>query len=125
MSTLPGTLVGIVDDDPSVRKGLARLVKSAGYRVEVFASAHEFLTRPPREDPACLLIDVRMPGLTGLELQDALAIAGRRMSIVFVSGHGDVVGSVKAMKAGRSIFSPSPSTPASSWTRSSGRWPRP
>ena len=104
MSTLPGTLVGIVDDDPSVRKGLARLVKSAGYRVEVFASAHEFLARPPREDPACLLIDVRMPGLTGLELQDALAIAGRRMSIVFVSGHGDVVGSVKAMKGGAVDF---------------------
>ena len=104
MSTLPGTLVGIVDDDPSVRKGLARLVKSAGYRVEVFASAHEFLTRPPREDPACLLIDVRMPGLTGLELQDALAIAGRRMSIVFVSGHGDVAGSVKAMKSGAVDF---------------------
>ena len=97
--------MGIVDDDPSVRKGLARLVKSAGYRVEVFASAHEFLTRPPREDPpACLVLDVRMPGLTGLELQEALAIAGRRMSIVFVSGHGDVVGSVKAMKGGAVDF---------------------
>jgi len=104
VSTLPGTLVGIVDDDPSVRKGLARLVKSAGYPVEVFASAHEFLTRPPREDPGCLLIDVRMPGLTGLELQDALAIAGCRMSIVFVSGHGDVAGSVKAMKSGAVDF---------------------
>jgi FixJ family two-component response regulator len=96
--------VGIVDDDPSVRKGLARLVKSAGYRVEVFASARDFLTRPEREDPSCLLIDVRMPGLTGLELQDALAVAGRRMSIVFVSGHGDVAGSVKAMKGGAVDF---------------------
>jgi FixJ family two-component response regulator len=86
------------------RKGLARLVKSAGYRVEVFASARDFLTRPQREDPSCLLIDVRMPGLTGLELQDALAIAGRRMSIVFVSGHGDVAGSVKAMKGGAVDF---------------------
>jgi FixJ family two-component response regulator len=125
VSALPGTLVGIVDDDPSVRKGLARLVKSAGYRVEVFASAHEFLTRPPREDPACLLIDIRMPGLTGLELQDALAIAGRRMSIVFVSGHGDVVGSVKAMKGGAVDFLTKPVDAASSWARSSGRWPRP
>jgi FixJ family two-component response regulator len=96
--------VGIVDDDPSVRKGLARLVESAGYRVEVFASARDFLTRPEREDPSCLLIDVRMPGLTGLELQDALAVAGRRMSIVFVSGHGDVAGSVKAMKGGAVDF---------------------
>lgn len=99
-----GTLVGIVDDDPSVRKGLARLVAGAGYRVEVFASAREFLARPQQEDPCCLLLDVRMPGLTGLELQEALAIAGRRMSIVFVSGHGDVVGSVKAMKGGAIDF---------------------
>jgi FixJ family two-component response regulator len=99
-----GTLVGIVDDDPSVRKGLARLVKGAGYRVEVFASAREFLARPQQEDPSCLLLDVRMPGLTGPELQEALAIAGRRMSIVFVSGHGDVVGSVKAMKGGAIDF---------------------
>ena len=99
-----GTLVGIVDDDPSVRKGLARLVTGAGYRVEVFASAREFLARPQQEDPSCLLLDVRMPGLTGPELQEALAIAGRRMSIVFVSGHGDVVGSVKAMKDGAIDF---------------------
>ncbi|MDO8479057.1 MAG: response regulator [Candidatus Rokubacteria bacterium] len=99
-----GTLVGIVDDDPSVRKGLARLIKAAGYRVEVFASAREFLARPQQEDPSCLLLDVRMPGLTGLELQEALAIAGRRISIVFVSGHGNVVGSVKAMKGGAIDF---------------------
>jgi FixJ family two-component response regulator len=99
-----GTLVGIVDDDPSVRKGLARLVTAAGYRVEVFASAREFLARPQQEDPCCLLLDVRMPGLTGPELQEALAIAGRRMSIVFVSGHGDVVGSVRAMKGGAIDF---------------------
>ena len=104
MSALSGTLVGIVDDDPSVRKGLARLVKAAGYRVEVFASAREFLARPQQEDPCCLLLDVRMPGLTGLELQEALATAGRRMSIVFVSGHGDVPGSVKAMKGGAIDF---------------------
>ena len=104
MSAPSGTLVGIVDDDPSVRKGLARLVTGAGYRVEVFASAREFLARPPQEDPCCLLLDVRMPGLTGLELQEALAMAGRQMSIVFVSGHGDVVGSVKAMKRGAVDF---------------------
>jgi FixJ family two-component response regulator len=96
--------VGIVDDDPSVRKGLARLVTAAGYRVEVFASAREFLARPQQENLCCLVLDVRMPGLTGLELQEALAIAGRQTSIVFVSGHGDVVGSVKAMKAGAVDF---------------------
>ena len=99
-----GTLVGIVDDDLSVRKALARLLKSAGYRVEVFASAREFLERPRPEDLSCLVLDVRMPGLTGLELQEALAVAGDRMSIVFVSGHGDVVGSVKAMKGGAVDF---------------------
>ena len=104
MSAPSGTLVGIVDDDPSVRKGLARLVTAAGYRVEVFASAREFLARPQQEDPSCLLLDVRMPGLTGPELQEALGIAGRRMSIVFVSGHGDVPGSVKAMKSGAIDF---------------------
>jgi FixJ family two-component response regulator len=98
------TLVGIVDDDPSVRKALTRLVKAAGYRVEVFASAREFLARPQQEDLRCLLLDVRMPGLTGLELQEALATAGRRTSIVFVSGHGDVEGSVKAMKGGAIDF---------------------
>jgi FixJ family two-component response regulator len=98
------TLVGIVDDDPSVRKALTRLVKAAGYRVEVFASASEFLARPQEEDLRCLLLDVRMPGLTGLQLQEALAIAGRRTSIVFVSGHGDVEGSVKAMKGGAIDF---------------------
>jgi len=104
MSDPPETLVGIVDDDLSVRKGLARLVKAAGYRVEVFASAREFLERQPQEEPCCLLLDVRMPGLTGLELQEALATAGRKMSIVFVSGHGDVVSSVKAMKGGAIDF---------------------
>ena len=104
MSAPSGTLVGIVDDDASVRKGLARLVTTAGYRVEVFASAREFLASPRQEDLCCLVLDVRMPGLTGLELQEALAVAGHRMSIVFVSGHGDVVGSVKAMKRGAIDF---------------------
>ena len=60
MSESPAALVNIVDDDPSVRKGLARLVKSAGYRVEVFESAGEFLARAPQEDPSCLILDVRM-----------------------------------------------------------------
>ena len=104
MSAPLQTLVGIVDDDASVRKGLARLVTTAGYRAEVFASAREFLERPRLGDLCCLVLDVRMPGLTGLELQEALAVAGDRMSIVFVSGHGDVVGSVKAMKRGAVDF---------------------
>ena len=98
------SLVSIVDDDASVRKGLARLVRAAGYDVETFASAQEYLARPRPEDPCCLLLDVRMPGLSGPELQEALARAGSRVSIVFVSGHGDISGSVKAMKKGAVDF---------------------
>jgi FixJ family two-component response regulator len=93
-------LVFLVDDDRSVRKGLSRLLASAGYAVDAFASAREFLAREPYAGPSCLVLDVRMPGLTGLDLQQALAAAGRRLSIVFVSGHADVPMSVKAMKDG-------------------------
>jgi FixJ family two-component response regulator len=93
-------LVLVVDDDPSVRKSLTRLLASADYMVEAFASAQEFLEREPHEGPCCLVLDVRMPGLTGIQLQEALAASGRRMSIVFVTGHADVPTSVKAMKAG-------------------------
>jgi FixJ family two-component response regulator len=102
--TAAPALVSIVDDDASVRKGLARLVKAAGYAVETFASATEYLARSHPEDPCCLLLDVRMPGLSGLELQEDLARTGRRVSIVFISGHGDVPGSVKAMKSGAVDF---------------------
>jgi FixJ family two-component response regulator len=101
----PGSpLVFIVDDDPSVRKSLARLVRTAGYEVEVFASAREFLARPPQDGPCCLVLDVRMPGLTGLDLQAALATAGSRWSIVFITGYGDVRTSVKAMQGGATDF---------------------
>ena len=104
MSSRAPALVSVVDDDPSVRRSLARLVKGAGYRVEAFASANEFLARPPEEGPACLLLDVRMPGLTGLDLQETLAIAAHSTSIVFITGYRDVRASVKAMKAGAVDF---------------------
>ena len=100
MLTAVAPLVFVVDDNPSVRKSLSRLLAAAGYTVEAFASAREFLTRGPSDGPCCLVLDVRMPGLTGIELQTALAAAGRRMSIVFVTGHIDVPMSVKAMKGG-------------------------
>jgi FixJ family two-component response regulator len=93
-------VVFVVDDDPAVRKGLTRLLSAAGYAVEAFASAREFLARERYIGPSCLILDVRMPGLTGLELQEALAAAGHRMSIIFVTGHVDVPMSVKAMKGG-------------------------
>jgi len=93
-------LVFVVDDDPSVRKSLARLITTAGYEVEAFASAREFLARPLSEGPCCLVLDVRMPGLTGLALQEALATAGHHLSIVFITGYGDVPTTVKAMTGG-------------------------
>jgi FixJ family two-component response regulator len=81
--------VFIVDDDASVRKALGRLVRSAGYEVEMFSGAAEYLARSAPERPACLVVDIRMPGMTGLELQQA--IDGTRMSlpVVFITGHGD------------------------------------
>ena len=93
-------LVVVVDDDPSVRKSLARLVATAEYTVETFASAREFLARLLPEGPCCLVLDVRMPGMTGLALQEALATAGHQLSIVFITGYGDVPTTVKAMKGG-------------------------
>ena len=100
MLTAVAPLVFIVDDNLSVRKSLSRLLALAGYTIEAFESAREFLAREPSEGPCCLVLDVRMPGLTGIEMQEALAAAGRRMSIVFVTGHVDVPTSVKAMKGG-------------------------
>jgi len=102
--TAVAPMVFVVDDDPSVRKSLTRFIKSAGHAVEAFASAREFLARERYAGPCCLVLDVRMPGLTGLDLQEALAGAGRRMSIVFVTGHGDISMSVKAMKGGAVDF---------------------
>jgi FixJ family two-component response regulator len=92
--TAAAPLVLVVDDDPSVRKSLSRLLESADYAVEAFASAGEFLARGPHPGPCCLVLDVKMPGLTGIQLQEMLTAAGRRMSIVFVSGHADVPTSV-------------------------------
>jgi FixJ family two-component response regulator len=97
-------MVFIVDDDASVRKSLTRVMTAAGYAVEVYASARDFLTREPFVGPCCLVLDVRMPGLTGLDLQEALAGKGHRVPIVFITGHGDISMSVKAMKGGAADF---------------------
>lgn len=96
--------VFVVDDDISVRKSLARLVKAAGYEAETFGSVREFLARRAYEGPCCLVLDVRMPGLTGLDLQEALRAAGQRLAIVFITGHHDIPVSVKAMKGGAVDF---------------------
>jgi FixJ family two-component response regulator len=102
--TTPAPFVFIVDDDTSVRKSLTRLVAAAGYRVHAFASAREYLAREPSSGPSCLVLDVRMPGLTGLDLQKTLAGAEHRTAIVFITGHGDIAMSVAAMKEGAVDF---------------------
>src|SRR5262249_53194062 len=101
-------VVFVVDDDPSVRTALSRLLGSAGLKAETFASAQEFLDRRPAEAPGCLVLDVQMPGLDGLGLQRALNEAGRALPIVFITGHGDIPMSVRAMKAGAVDFLPKP-----------------
>ena len=97
-------IVFVVDDDASVRAGLGSLIRSAGLRVETFASAQEFLVRPRADVPSCLVLDVRLPGLSGLDLQKRLAEVNIEIPIVFITGHGDVPTSVQAMKAGAVEF---------------------
>ena len=93
-----------MDDDESVRKSLARLIRAAGLRVETFASAQQFLASQRADVPGCLVLDVRMPGLSGLDLQQRLAEINIEIPIVFITGHGDVPTSVRAMKAGAVEF---------------------
>jgi FixJ family two-component response regulator len=97
-------IVAIVDDDPSVRRGLERLIRSLGWKAETFASAQEFLARPWTEAPSCLVLDLQLPDLSGLDLQKRMAEAGLEIPIVFLTGHGDIPASVKAMKAGAVEF---------------------
>ncbi len=97
-------VVYVIDDDASFRKAVSRLLRSAGLEVEALASAGEFLERPATDRPACLVLDVRMPGPSGMDLQSALAEAGRDIPIVFMTGHGDVSTSVRAMKKGAVDF---------------------
>ena len=97
-------IVAIVDDDSSVRQGLHRLIRSAGWKAETFASAQEFLDRPPAEAPSCLVLDLQLPGLSGLDLQKLMAQTDLEIPIVFLTGHGDIPASVQAMKAGAIEF---------------------
>ena len=97
-------LVYVVDDDASVCQSLTWLIESVGIKVETFPSAAEFLKRHPHDGPACLVLDVRMPGLSGFDLQNQLAAAGRVIPIIFITGHGNVSMSVRAMKAGAVDF---------------------
>jgi len=102
--TDPDSIVFIVDDDLSVRRSTERLVQLAGLKVQTFTSAREFLVSPRPEGPACLVLDVRMPGLSGMDLQRELTQSGIHIPIIFITGHGDIPMSVRAMKAGAVEF---------------------
>ena len=94
----------IVDDDPSVRKSLLRLIRSAGWQGEAFASAQDFLARPAFSGTGCVVLDVRMPGMTGPELRDLMAAQEISLPVAFLTGHGDVPTGVDAMKRGAVDF---------------------
>src|SRR6201988_876833 len=99
-----GAPIYVVDDDVSVREGVESLIRSAGLRAETFASAREFLARRQSEAPSCLVLDVEMPGLSGLDLQEELAKADVQIPIIFLTGHGNIPMTVRAIKAGALEF---------------------
>ncbi len=100
----PEPTVFVVDDDPAIRKALERLLRSEGWQAATYASAEEFLKGNDPEVAGCLILDVAMPGLDGLTLQERLAEAGCKLPILFLTGHGDVPTSVRAMRAGALNF---------------------
>jgi FixJ family two-component response regulator len=100
----PDPIVFVVDDDPSIRDALTSLLRSVGLGVETFGSAQAFLRHPRPDASSCLVLDVRLPGLSGLDLQRELAAAEMTMPIIFITGHGDIPMTVQAMKAGAVEF---------------------
>jgi len=104
----PGPLVFIIDDDESVRKSLKRLLGWAKYETEVLESASDFLTRLPYPGPSCVIVDVRMPGLSGIDFQQALIRRHREEQLIFITGHADVPMCAQAMKSGAIDFLPKP-----------------
>src|SRR2546428_12485260 len=97
-------LIYVVDDDVSVREGLESLLRAAGFTVQTFSSAQEFLASARADVPSCLVLDVQLPGLSGLDLQQELAKADVQIPIIFLTGHGDIPTSVRAIKAGALAF---------------------
>ena len=98
----------VIDDDPSVRQSLESLIKSVGWRGRTYGSAQEFLGSGHLDAPGCIVLDVRLPGLSGLDLQQALLRAKSHLPVIFITGHGDIPMSVQAMKAGAVEFLPKP-----------------
>jgi FixJ family two-component response regulator len=97
-------IVFVVDDDPSVRRAIKRLIESVGLRVDLFGSAQEFLQATRSDGPSCLVLDIRLPGISGLTFQRHLAEADIRVPIIFITAHGDIPMTVRAMKAGAVEF---------------------
>jgi RNA polymerase sigma factor (sigma-70 family) len=101
-------IVFVVDDDPSVRRSIKRLIGSVGLQVELFGSAQEFLLSKRPDAPSCLVLDIRLPGISGLDFQQELAEANIHIPIIFITAHGDIPMTVRAMKAGAVEFLPKP-----------------
>jgi FixJ family two-component response regulator len=97
-------LIRIVDDDASFLTAVARMLRASGFAVTTFASAAEFLARPELDVPGCVLVDLEMPGLSGLDVQDALAKEGHALPVIFLTGHGDIPTTVQAMRHGAEDF---------------------
>ena len=97
-------IVFVVDDDPSVRRSIKRLIGSVGLQVELFGSAQEFLLSKRPDAPSCLVLDIRLPGISGLDFQHELAEANNHIPIIFITAHGDIPMTVRAMKAGAVEF---------------------
>jgi RNA polymerase sigma factor (sigma-70 family) len=102
------SIVFVVDDEAEVRKALDSLIRSVGLQVELFGSAREFLQRKPPKVPSCLILDIRLPGISGLDFQRKLAEDNNPIPVIFITGHGDIPMSVRAMKAGAVEFLPKP-----------------
>jgi len=110
-----------VDDDPSVRRAIQRLVESVGLQVELFGSAQEFLRSERPDAPSCLVLDIRLPGISGLDFQRQLAEANIHIPIIFITAHGDIPMTVRAMKRERSSSSLSHSAIRICWMRFKSR----
>jgi FixJ family two-component response regulator len=103
-STSPTPIIHVVDDDPSFRTAVSRLLRAAKYEVRGYASAAEFLDSDPCTEPGCILLDLKMPGASGLDLQQSLERMEERLPIIFLTGYGDIPASVRAMRAGAVDF---------------------
>lgn len=101
---MPSATVFVIDDDPNVRASIQGLLKLAGFRSECFETAEQFLEKKPSDSPGCLILDVSLPGISGLDFQQKMQNVGRQIPIIFITGHGDIPMTVRAMKSGALEF---------------------